>query len=161
MIFPTTFIVALFFAHIARALPQACYDPTPDESSSTLDGQYNLAGPGPVIPTYKAFYNQVYDNGNNPLTLVACSNLIGKFPKFKNVPHFPDIGAAPNTTFNSKHCGAIWEITNKATKKSVQFTSIDGASAGFVLSLETYEKLGGKLAVGHVEVEAKVLHEFC
>jgi hypothetical protein len=158
MIFPTTFIVALFLAHIARAVPQACYDPTPDESSSTLDGQYNLAGPGPVIPTYKAFYNSEYGHGDNPLTLTACASLAAKYKTFKDVPHFPDIGAAPN---GSKHCAAIWEITNKATKKSVQFTSIDEASAGFVLSFKTYEKLGGKLATGHVDVEAKIVHEFC
>jgi Cerato-platanin len=161
MIFPTTFIVALFLAHIARAVPQACHDATTHESSSTLDGQYNLAGPGPVIPTYKAFFNSVYDNGNNPLTLVACANLIGKFPKFKDVPLFPNIGAAPNTTLGSKRCGALWKITNKANKQSIHFTSIDDATAGFVLSLETYEKLGGKLAIGHVEVEAEILHEFC
>jgi hypothetical protein len=158
MIFPTTFIVALFLAHIARAAPQACHDPITYESSSTLDGQYNLAGPGPVIPTYKAFYNSVYDNGNNPLTLVACSTL--KFPHFKNVPLFPNIGAAPNTTFGSKKCGAIWKITNKANKESIHFTAIDDATAGFVLSLEAYEKLGGKLATGHVDVEAQIVHEF-
>ena len=158
MIFPTTFIVALFLAHIARAVPQACHDPTTHESSSTLDGQYNLAGPGLVIPTYKAFYNQVYDNGDNPLMLTACASLIGKFPKFKDVPHFPDIGAAPN---GSKHCGALWKITNKANKKSIQFTSIDDATAGFVLSLQTYEKLGGNVWDGHVDVEAEILHEFC
>ena len=162
MIFPTTFIVALFFAHIARAsaVPQACHDPTTHESSSTLDGQYNLAGPGPTTVTFEAFYNPVYEHGDELLDITACPNLAEEYPQFKDVPLFPDIGAAPDRASPSgkKECGALWKLTNIANNYTTYFTSIDQASVGFVLSPWTYyNKLGGS-SVGHIEVIAEFLH---
>ena len=161
MIFPTTFIVTLFLVHIARARPQACHNPITHESPSTLDEQYNLAGQGPIIPIYEAFYNPVYDHGDKTLAITACASL-GPNKKFKDFSHFPDIGAAPdNAAPDKQHCGALWKLTNIANNKTVQFTSIDKSTAGFVLSDETYyNKLGGTPA-GHIDVNAEFLHAFC
>jgi hypothetical protein len=155
MIFPTTFILALFLTQIARAVPQPCGDFISPESS-TPDGQYNLVVPAPVQATFKAVYNNIYDNPNETLNDVACSELVTKYPTFGKVPLFPNIGGAPNTTFNSKNCGAIWKLTNTAKKVSIHFVGIDDSS-GFDLSLEAFVELGGKTAQGSVEIEAEIV----
>ena len=155
MIFPTTFILALFLAPIARAVPQPCHDSL-SLGSSTPGGQYNLVGPGPVIPTYKAVYNPVYDNPTQTLNDVACSNLRAKYPEFHNIPFFPFVGGAFNTTFNSAHCGAIWLITNIKTHEFIHFVSIDSSST-FDLSEHAFLAVGGNIAAGSVVVDAKLV----
>ena len=155
MIFPTTFILTLFFAQIARSVPRTCGDSI-SPKFSTSDGQYNLAVPAPVRATFKAVYNQVYDNPSESLNNVACSELVTTYPTFGKVPLFPNIGGAPNTTFNSPNCGAFWRITNLANGATIYFTGID-SSSGFDLSLEAFVSIGGSTATGSVEVEAEIV----
>ena len=155
MIFPATFILALFFAQIARSVPQPCSDFILPKSS-TPGVQYNLAVPAPVRATLPAVYNQAYDNPSETLYNVACSELVTIYPTFGRVPLFPNIGGAPNTTFNSRNCGAIWKITNKATGVWIHFMGID-SSRGFDLSLKAFVEIGGSTATGCVEVEAEIV----
>ena len=157
MIFPTTFILALFLTgtQIARAVPQPCGNFIEPESS-TLDGQYNLVVPAPVQTTFKAVYNPIYDIATDSLDIVACSELATRYPTFGNVPLFPHIGGAPNTTYNSPNCGAIWKLTNTANNRSIFFTGIDDSS-GFDLSLTTFVGMGGTTATGSIEVEATIV----
>jgi hypothetical protein len=155
MIFPITFILTLFFAHIARSVPQPCGDSILPKSS-TPDGQYNLAVPAPVRASYKAVYNQIYDNPSESVNDVACSELVTRYPTFGKVPLFPTIGGAPNTTYNSPNCGAIWRIINPNNNATIYFTGID-SSSGFDLSLESFVKIGGSTVTGSVEVEAEIV----
>ena len=155
MIFPTTFILTLFLAPIARAVPQPCYDSI-SPGSSAPNGQHNLVGPGPVIPAYKAVYNPIYDTPTESLDDVACSNLHKKYPEFIDIPFFPFIGGAFNTSFDSTHCGAIWNISNTITGKHIRFVSIDSSSA-FDLSEHAFLAVGGNLSAGSVEVHAKIV----
>ena len=155
MIFPATFILALFFAQIARSVPQPCSDFIPPKSS-TPGVQNNLAVPAPVRATFKAVYNQIYDNPSESVNDVACSELVTRYPTFGKVPLFPTIGGAPNTTYNSPNCGAIWRIINPANGVTIYFTGIDDSS-GFDLSLESFVKIGGSTATGSVEVEADIV----
>jgi Cerato-platanin len=155
MIFPTTFILTLFFAQIARSVPQACGDSIPPKSS-TRDGQYNLAVPAPVRATFKAVYNPIYDNPSESVNNVACSELVTRYPTFGDVPLFPTIGGAINTTYNSPNCGAVWRIINPASGVTIYFLGIDDSSS-LDLSLESFVKIGGSTATGSVEVEADIV----
>jgi hypothetical protein len=101
MIFPTTFILALFLAPIAWAAPQPCRDSI-FPGSSTPVGQYDLGGPQPFVPPFKAVYNPIYDNPNGSLNGVACSNIEPKYKQFHDIPHFPFVGGGINTTFKSQ-----------------------------------------------------------
>jgi hypothetical protein len=149
MIFPTTFIFALFLAPIARAVPQPCHD----SGSSTPVGQYDLGGPQSLVATFKAVYNPMYDNPTDSLNGVACSNLESCYPEFHNIPFFPNIGGAINTTFNSPNCGAVWRITNIVTGQFVYFVSIDSSSS-FDLSEHAFLAVGGEISAGSVIVDA-------
>ena len=152
MIFPTTFILALILAPIACAVPQPCRD-SDYPGSSTPVGQNNLAGPEPMVAPFKAVYNPVYDNPVQTLNDVACSNLDAKYPQFHDIPFFPFIGGAINTTFNSPHCGAIWLITNFVTGQRIHYVSIDSSSS-FDLSEHAFLALGGQISAGSVNVDA-------
>ena len=152
MIFPTTFILALFLAPIAWAAPQPCYDSI-DSGSSTPVGQYELGGPQPRFAPYKAVYNPIYDNPTGSLNGVACSNIQPKYKQFKNIPHFPFVGGGINTTYNSQHCGAIWRLSNPKTGVFIDFVSIDSSSS-FDLSEHAFLALGGTISAGSVAIDA-------
>jgi Cerato-platanin len=147
MIFPTTFILTLFLTQIARADVAVGHDPF---------FRCLLLILVRVQATYKAVYNPVYDNATETLNDVACSELVTTFPMFGMVPFFPLIGGAPNTTYNSPNCGAIWKITNPANSAAIYFIGID-YSIGFDLSLETFLGIGGSTETGSVEVEAEIV----
>jgi hypothetical protein len=152
MIFPTTFILALFLAPIALAAPQPCRDSI-DPGSSTPVGQYELGGPQLSFAPFKAVYNPIYDNPSGSLNGVACSNIQPYYKQFHNIPHFPFVGGGINTTYNSQHCGAIWRIRNPATGVFIDFVSIDSSSS-FDLSQHAFLALGGKISAGSVAVDA-------
>lgn len=151
MIFPTTFIVTLFLTQIARAVPQGCGYPI---SPSTPEGQFHFDDP---VVYYTAVYNPVYDNSSQSLNDVACSELASIYPEFGEVPLFPNIGGAPNTTYNSENCGAIWKITNfENNDLSIYFISIDDAE-NFDLSLEAFKAVGGDTDTGSLKIEAEIV----
>ena len=148
MILLTTLIATLFLTQIARAVPQACRYPISPE------GQFHFEDP---VEYYTAVYNPVYDNSSQTLDDVACSELASIYPEFGDVPLFPNIGGAPNTTYNSTNCGAIWKITNfEDNDLSIYFISIDDAS-DFDLSLEAFKAVGGDTATGSLKIEAEIV----
>jgi hypothetical protein len=171
MIYFTTFILALFFTHIARALPQGCNDPTPDlyANDPTPDmyddnGQFNL----PVPPPLHATHDKKYDNPHGDTKHVTCADgkngLAKKYPKFDDFPHYPFIGGVHDLKPHSDGCGACWKLTNKKTNESISFIAIDHAAKGFTLSGKAYKKLGGGHHTGKEGVEVvghKVPHSVC
>jgi hypothetical protein len=160
MIYFTTFILALFFTHVARAVPQGCNDPTPDMYDN---GQYNL----PVAPPLHATHDKKYDDAHGLTKSVVCAdgkNGLGKrYPRFGDFPHYPYIGGVHDLASHSPDCGACWKLTNKKNNESISFIAIDHADHGFTLSGPAYRKLGGgHSGKGGVEVEGhKVPHSVC
>ena len=144
MIFPITFILTLFLTQIARAVG---HDPFFRRLLLILVH---------VQATFKATYNPIYDSADETLNDVACSQLFATYMMFGMVPLFPFIGGAPNTTYNSPNCGAIWKVTNPENGAAIYFTGID-YSSGFDLSLETFVVIGGSTEKGSVEVEAEIV----
>ncbi|KAF8264253.1 Cerato-platanin [Lactarius quietus] len=101
-------------------------------------------------------YDTVYDNPQGSLSTVACSNgangLQTKgYTTFSSIPTFPNIGGAQAVTgWNSSACGSCWQITVGAV--SINFTAIDHADDGFVVSLEAFNTLtdGNGVEVGFI-----------
>ena len=138
-------LAALFSAAIA----------IPPTSSSTVE---------PVRP------NNFYDNGNESLNNVACSNgpngLVTKFPTFNKLPTFPNIGSGFTIhNWGSPECGSCWELTNPTTGVTIFATAIDSISSGFGLSDAAVGTLiGGTVpaSFSEVNVEAtEVAPHFC
>ena len=159
MIFPIALIATLFLTQIARAVPQACYYPTSPEPS-TPEEQFRVTAP----KVYTAKYDSDYDVETTSVDSVACSELVTLYSNFVDVPFFPHIGGAFDTTKGSPHCGAIWKLTNHEKPDLwVDFISIDTATSDFGLSNDTFHELGGNSKksksllihakiVGHLEV---------
>jgi hypothetical protein len=167
MIYFTTFIFALFFTHIVRALPQGCNDPTRDLYHNDQYKPPN-PNPGPLPPPLHATHSKRYDDPHAYTKGVACgtglNGLAKKYPKFSDFPHYPFIGGAYDITPHSPNCGACWKLTNKKTNESISFIAIDHAPKGFTLSEKAYKKLTGGHHAGKdgVEVTAhKVPHTVC
>jgi len=155
MIFPTTFILALFLAPIARAVPQPCRDSI-YPGSSTPVGQYDLGGPQPLVTTYKAFYNPKYNDPSSSVSRVICSNIYPKYNQFRDIPYFPFVGGGINTTYKSENCGAIWRIRNPLTPAYIDFVSIDH-SFTFDLPERAILALGGKISAEYLIVDATLI----
>jgi hypothetical protein len=102
-------------------------------------------------------YDTTYDNKNQSLATVACSDganglLTRNFTTFGSLPSFPNIGAASAITgWNSTQCGTCWNVTytNTSTKAAttLSITAIDVAGTGFVVSQEAMDHLTGNNAV--------------
>ena len=152
MIFPIAFIATLFLPQIARAVPQACYYPTSPEPS-TPEEQFRI-----TAPLFTAKYDPDYNSPTGSVGDVACSELASQFPDFFNVPFFPDVGGAFNTTKDSSHCGAIWTLTNNANQVSTHFISIDTTvGSDFGLPFHTFSTLGGNPGAGSLTVKAEIV----
>jgi len=173
MAYITTFILTLFLAHIARALPRACSDlvsPGSDDPSSFSygdgDAQYTISNPVPVSQ-YKLTYDPSFDNQDGSMDRVACSDgphgLAARFAMFRDIPTFPYIGGAFDIVWNSPNCGSCWKITNTANNASITVTTIDTAGHGFNIAESAFEDLnGGEVGDGVLQVEAhKVPIQVC
>ncbi len=165
MIYITAFILTLFLSHIARALPRGCDDLIAPEldgprghSYGDGDGQYTIPNPVPVAQ-YKVTYEPAYDNPDRSMDTVACSDgrhgLAARFPKFRDIPTFPNVGGAFDIHWNSHNCGTCWKITNTANNISIAFTAIDRAGhGGFHIAESAFEYLnGGEIGSGILQVE--------
>jgi len=170
MIYLTTFILALFFTHIARALPQACHDSfSPESSTPDLydDEQYTFPMKDPIPAHLHATHDKKYDDAHGLTKDVVCSDgpngLAKRYPRFGDFPHYPYIGGVHDLAWNSPNCGACWKLTNFKNNVSISFIAIDHAAHGFTLSGPAYRKLGGgKTGKDGVEVEGhKVPHSVC
>jgi hypothetical protein len=166
MIFPTTFIFTLFLNLVGQAMaqpaqPEVGHDPVsrrrrPD--SSVLVQTQTVQ--------YKAVYNSIYDNPSQTLDIVACSNLVKEYPVLGDVPGFPFVGGAPNTSYGSENCGMCWAVTNLESGLSLFFTSIDDTTATdpslINLSLEAFEMLDGSILAGSFEASLEMVdNSFC
>jgi Cerato-platanin len=104
MIYYTTFIFTLLLAYVARAVP-ACGDvASPEDMYDPMYDDEQL-----VLATYKATWDDKYDNANGDTIGVVCSSLAPKYPHFKVIPHFPYIGGVSNIRGNSPNCGKCWQ----------------------------------------------------
>ncbi|KAJ3819183.1 cerato-platanin-related secreted protein [Lentinula raphanica] len=111
-------------------------------------------------------FDTTYDNENQSLATVACSNgenglLTKNFTTFGSLPNFPNIGGASAVTmFNSPNCGSCWNVTftNASTgdNTTLSILAIDVAATGFVVSLEAMNNLtdGNAVALGVVNVDS-------
>ena len=166
MVYITTFILTLFLAHIARALPRGCSDfihPESDDprglSYGEGDAQYTIHDPVPAAQ-YKVTYNPTFDNPVGSMGKVACSDgphgLAARFAMFRDIPTFPYIGGAFDIAWNSPNCGSCWKLTNIANNASITITTIDKtAGYGFNIAESAFEDLnGGEVGEGVMQVEA-------
>ena len=140
MIYFTTFILALFFSQIARALPQACDDVITPESPTPVD-QFNIAAA--ALET-EVRHNHKYDDPNTSTNTVVCTNLNPRHHRFHDFPTFPSIGGAFDIGLTpGPNCGRCWKLHNPHNNHSILFTAIDHADYGFVVSDEAFKKLSG------------------
>ena len=112
-------------------------------------------------------YDQTYDNGDQSLATVACSDganglLTKGFTNFKSLPSFPFIGGAPAVAgWNSTACGTCWNLAFNGT--SINVLAIDH-SIGFNIALEAFNKLtnGNGVALGRINaVSTQVAASVC
>ncbi|KAF7327886.1 hypothetical protein MKEN_00368500 [Mycena kentingensis (nom. inval.)] len=120
-------------------------------------------------------YDEIYDDGDNSMNIVACSDgpngLITrfKFQTFSDIPKFPFIGAAGAVEgWNSAHCGECYTLTYTpptGAKKSINVLAIDHAAPGsFNVALDAMNVLtnGQAEQLGRVNVVAtKVAASVC
>jgi hypothetical protein len=118
-----------------------------------------------IVLAVRVGYDAVYDNPNNSLSTVACSDgsngmLTKGYTTFGSIPSFPNIGAAQAVAgWNSPACGSCWQISYGG--KSIYFTAIDHADKGFVLSEEAMDTLTKKQAqnLGVIDANATQVDE--
>ncbi|KAH8110475.1 Cerato-platanin [Phellopilus nigrolimitatus] len=109
-------------------------------------------------------YDQVYDNANQSLATVECSDgsnglLTKNFTTFGSLPTFPYIGGAVAVEgYNSANCGSCWNVTFNGT--SVTILAIDHADSGFNIGLTAMNNLthGTAVQVGLVQGTASQLN---
>lgn len=110
-------------------------------------------------------FDPVYDNKNQSLATVACSNgsnglLTKGFTTFGSLPKFPFIGGAPAITgFNSPNCGTCWKLTftnSSGIANSVNILAIDVATPDFNIAESAMNVLtnGQAVQLGRVPVVA-------
>jgi hypothetical protein len=106
-------------------------------------------------------YDTVYDNKNQSLATVACSDgsnglLTKGYTTFGSLKNFPNIGGAQAvTTWNSAGCGTCWAVTYHNV--TINVLAIDVATDGFNVGLTALNKLTNGTAVhdGIVNATAK------
>lgn len=108
-----------------------------------------------------ASFDTIYDDPNQSLSNVACSNglLTRGFTTFGSLPKFPSIGGGPPVTdFNSPGCGTCWQLTfvnSEGVSKSIDVLVID-VGTNFNIALEAMNVLtdGQAAFLGRVPVTA-------
>ncbi|KAL1715671.1 Cerato-platanin-domain-containing protein [Schizophyllum commune] len=114
-----------------------------------------------AIPTALAavvYYDTVYDQVDEALTSVACSDgdngLITKYHwnDLGDVPNFPNVGAAFAVEgWNSKNCGTCWQLNytvSQGHQNLVNILAVDVAGVdGFVISRKAMDTLTNGRAV--------------
>ncbi|KAF8264256.1 Cerato-platanin [Lactarius quietus] len=114
--------------------------------------------------------NSFYDNGQQSLNNVACSNgangLITKgYTNFASLPSFPNIGASYIIgAWNSPECGSCWQLTYPPTGVSIYVTAIDTVYSGYDLSVAAMNSLtnGQASQFSFIDVQStSVAESFC
>ncbi|PIL33017.1 hypothetical protein GSI_04466 [Ganoderma sinense ZZ0214-1] len=108
-------------------------------------------------------FDQTYDNPNNSMDLVACSDGINGlitrngWTTFGQASGFPNIGGSFAVAgFDSPNCGTCWQLSFAATNKTLNVLAIDVAPLGFNIALEAMNVLTNNASVdlGRVEMTA-------
>jgi len=95
-------------------------------------------------------FDERYDDPNQSLTTVACSNgpnglMTRGFTTFGSLPNYPLIGGAPAVTgFNSPGCGTCWKLTYvnpQGVSTSINILAIDVATPNYNIALEALNRL--------------------
>jgi hypothetical protein len=100
----------------------------------------SIASPTASTDVQPVRFNTFYDNGQQSLNNVACSNgdngLITKgYTTFDSLPSFPYVGAGFAVhNWNSPECGSCWQLTYEDTGVTIYATAIDTVYSGFDLS---------------------------
>jgi len=107
----------------------------------------SLASPAASTTVEPVRFNSFYDNGQESLNNVACSNgpngmVTRGFTTFDSLPSFPYIGAGFAVhNWNSPECGSCWQLTYEGTGNTIYATAIDTVFSGFDLSEEAVNAL--------------------
>ncbi|KAJ3488888.1 hypothetical protein NLI96_g2512 [Meripilus lineatus] len=101
---------------------------------------------GPTHGNSYATYSVDYDNGDRPLSNVACSNgpnglLTKGFTTLGSLPSYPYVAGVANVGWNSPYCGSCWGVSYKG--KTIYVTAIDSSGVGFALSSKAIQQLTG------------------
>ncbi|KAF8265436.1 Cerato-platanin-domain-containing protein [Lactarius quietus] len=115
--------------------------------------------------------NSFYDNGQQSLNNVACSNgangllATNKFTDFASLPTFPNVGGVFAVGgWNSPECGSCWQVTNPGTGVTIYITAIDTVFSGFDVSQAAMNTLtnGQANQFSVIDVEStQVAPSFC
>jgi hypothetical protein len=108
----------------------------------TLAALFSVTVASPTAPTdsQPVRFNSFYDNGQQSLNNVACSNgdngLVTRgYTTFDSLPTFPYVGAGYTIhNWNSPECGSCWQLTYPDTGVTIYATAIDTVYSGFDLS---------------------------
>jgi hypothetical protein len=108
----------------------------------TLAALFSVTVASPTAPTdsQPVRFNSFYDNGQQSLNNVACSNgdngLVTRgYTTFDSLPTFPYVGAGYTIhNWNSPECGSCWQLTYPDTGITIYATAIDTVYSGFDLS---------------------------
>ncbi|KAN0125403.1 Cerato-platanin domain containing protein [Lactarius tabidus] len=109
----------------------------------TLAALFSVSIASPAAPTtdiQPVRANNYYDNGQESLNNVACSNgpngLVTRgYTDFDSLPTFPNIGAVYAVhNWGSPECGSCWQLTYEGTGVTIYVTAIDTVGSGFDLS---------------------------
>lgn len=112
------------------------------------------------LPLTKVTWNNIYDNGGQSLSSLACSQWASKnnFKTLSDVPGFPFVGGADvvNGT-NTAQCGDCYTINDLQTGEAVSVTVVDAAGAGFVVSLEALNNVtnGEAMELGSIAADVQ------
>ncbi|KAF8266796.1 Cerato-platanin [Lactarius quietus] len=141
----------------------------------TLSAIFSVAAAATTEPLRD---NSFYDNGQQSLNNVACSNgqngllsapngrvASGHFTDFASLPTFPNIGGVFAVGgWNSSECGSCWQVTYPSTGVTIYVTAIDSVFSGFDVSQAAMNTLtngqGNQFSVIDVE-STQVTKSFC
>jgi len=110
-------------------------------------------------------YDNIYDNPNQSLSTVACSDgssglLTKGYTTFGSLKNFPNIGGVPAVTgWNSASCGTCWKLTytnSKGVANSINILAVDSATPDFNIGVQALNTLTGGQAIqlGRVPITA-------
>jgi len=99
-------------------------------------------------------YDNNYDNGDLPLSAVACSNApsLVNYSTLGSLPAYPNIGGVYTVSSDSAACGACYAVTYG--EETVYILAVDVSQSGFTVSQAAMDTLTGgqAVALGRVDV---------
>ena len=96
------------------------------------------------IPTENVTYSNIYDNGAQSLSSLACAQWAKEkhYKTLSDVPGFPYVAGAPAVAYgHTKGCGEYYSIKNQHTHKIIRVTVVDASGSDFVLSSAAFNNV--------------------